>query len=135
MVKTMSKNYRKWTPVKIAINSSNSAPDGYNEREVWFCSVGENVGFEEDGKGEKFIRPVLILKIYNQFFCHVVPLSTTEKRNRFYYAFDGGTGKISVALLTQSRAVSSSRLHRKIGKICKEDFVKIKTQIKELLDL
>lgn len=131
----MNKDYSDWLPVKAEIHNSGSAPAGYNEREVWFCSIGENIGFEEDGKGEKFIRPVLIMKIYNQFFCHIVPLSTTEKRGKFYFAFDGGTGQTSVALLSQSRAISSARLHRKIGVMSEEDFIEVKQQIKELLGL
>jgi mRNA interferase MazF len=129
------KDYSIWTPVKTDINKDHAVPQGYREREVWFCSIGENIGFEEDGKGDQFIRPVLVLKIYNQFFCHVVPLSTTQKRGKFYFAFDAGTGRQSVALLSQSRAISSARLHRKIGVMSESDFVKLKRQIRELLGL
>jgi mRNA interferase MazF len=131
----MNKNYLVWTPAKAKINNSDSAPNGYNEREIWLCSIGENIGFEEDGKGAKFIRPVMIMKIFNRFFCHIVPLSTTKKRSQFHYAFDGGTGKTSVALLTQSRAASSARLHRKIGVMGESDFVEVKRRIRELLGL
>ena len=31
------------------------------EREIWWCSVGLNVGTEIYGKGEDFARPVLII--------------------------------------------------------------------------
>jgi hypothetical protein len=62
----MLKDYRKWSPVKAIIHNSGSHPLGYKEREVWWCSVGENIGFEEDGKNELFNRPVLILKIFSK---------------------------------------------------------------------
>lgn len=131
----MKKNYGVWTPVKIGINNNASYPRGYKEREVWICNVGENIGFEEDGKGDDFVRPVLILKVFNKKFCHVVPLSKINKNNKFHYAFDGKTGKISIALLSQSRAIDSSRLVRKIGIAGKEDFAFIKDRIREILFL
>jgi len=120
-------------PIKTRINNNKSYPIGFKERDVWICNIGENIGFEEDGKGNDFTRPVLILKVFNRKFCHVVPLSTTENRGRYYCSFNGNTGKTSVAILSQTRSIDASRLHEKIGKISKEDFNKIKKQILELL--
>jgi hypothetical protein len=36
-----------------------------HEREIWWCSMGVNIGDEEDGKNELFERPVLILRKFN----------------------------------------------------------------------
>ena len=33
-----------------------------SEREMWFAHYGCNIGHEQDGKGEYFLRPVIILK-------------------------------------------------------------------------
>jgi len=129
----MKKDYKKWMPVKVNINNSGAYPVGYKERDVWICNVGENIGFEEDGKGDDYTRPVLILKVFNRKFCHIVPLSTTDRRGRYYYSFDGKTGKTSVAILSQTRSVDATRLHEKIGKISQDDFDKIKKQIIELI--
>ncbi len=129
----MKKDYKIWTPVKIRINNNEAYPIGFKERDIWVCNIGENIGFEEDGKSEDFTRPVLILKVFNRKFCHVVPLSKTGRRGKYYYAFDGKTGKISVAVLSQTRSVDASRLHEKIGKISKKDFEEIKRQLTELL--
>ncbi len=131
----MEKDYIAWTPVKTIIHKNRSVPIEYNEREIWLCSVGENIGFEEDGKGKEFVRPVIVLRRYNQFFCHVIPLSTTTNRGKYYFPFDGKTGKTSVALLTQSRAISSARLHGLIGIVKNEDFHAIKNRLKRLLGL
>ena len=129
----MKKDYKMWTKVKVSINNSLPRPIGVKIRQIWYCSMGENIGFEEDGKGVKFVRPVLILKTYGTHMCHIVPLSTTQKRSGpFYYPFNGRTGKISVALLSQSRVVDSARLYRKIGIASKDDFEKIKTKFREL---
>jgi mRNA interferase MazF len=131
----IKKDYKNWMSIKAEINNKNATPIGYKEREIWICNIGENIGFEQDGKGKDYARPVLILKIYNRKFCHIIPLSTTSKRNRVHYALDGRTGKVSVALLSQSRAVDSARLHQKIGVISEQDFTKIKQQLADLLSL
>jgi len=129
----MKKDYKIWMPVKSEINNKELCPKGIKEREIWICNVGDNVGFEEDGKGNDFTRPVLILKVFSKRFCYIVPLSKTEKRGKYYYAFDGNTGKTSVALLSQLRAVDSSRLRDKIGFAKKEDFDKIKKRVIDLM--
>ena len=129
----MNKNYKIWTPLKSEINNKNLRPQGCKKREIWICNLGENIGFEEDGKGNQFTRPVLILKVFNKNFCHIVPLSTTNKRSRFYYPFNGQTGKISVALLSQSRPIDIARLSRKVGYINKEKFEEIQTRIRKIL--
>jgi mRNA interferase MazF len=37
----------------------------FHEREIWFLSIGQNIGFEQNGKGSNFLRPVLILKQFS----------------------------------------------------------------------
>ncbi|MBU1252196.1 MAG: type II toxin-antitoxin system PemK/MazF family toxin [Nanoarchaeota archaeon] len=129
----MKKDYKIWMPVKSEINNNELGPRGFKEREIWICNVGENIGFEEDGKGNDFTRPVLILKVFNRRFCYVIPLSKTEKRGKYYYEFNGNTGETSVALLSQLKAIDSVRLRDKVGFASKEDFEKIKKQMSELI--
>jgi len=129
----MKKDYKIWMPVKSEINNKELCPKGIKEREIWICNVGDNVGFEEDGKGNDFTRPVLILKVFSKRFCYIVPLSKTEKRGKYYYAFDGNTGKTSVALLSQIRVIDTMRLRHKIGITDKKDFDKIKKRVIDLM--
>ena len=131
----MKKDYRTWTPIKTNINNKKSYPLGFKERDIWICNIGENIGFEEDGKGKNFIRPVLILKVFNRQFCHIIPLSSSNKTGKFYHSFDGNTGIISMALLSQSKAIDSSRLLRKIGTATKNDFIEIKRKTRKILSL
>ncbi len=129
----MKKDYKIWMPIKSGIHNNEKFPLGIKEREIWICNLGDNMGFEEDGKGEDFTRPVLILKVFNRRFCYVVPLSKTEKRGKYYYAFDGKTGIKSVALLSQIKAIDSVRLRNKIGMANKKDFEEIKKQAIQLI--
>lgn len=34
----------------------------FYEREIWWCSLGVNIGFEQDGTNDLFERPVLVIK-------------------------------------------------------------------------
>jgi mRNA interferase MazF len=129
------KDYIDWSRVKAKIHNSANHPIGYKEREIRLCNLGENIGFEEDGKGVRYMRPVLIIKIFNRELCHVIPLSTTENDGRYFYHFDSHTGKESVALLSQSRTIDSSRLSRQIGYIESDDFKKIKQKLARVLKL
>jgi len=129
------KDYGLWMRVKAGINNAASRILGCKEREIWICNLGENVGFEEDGKGNDYTRPVLILKVYNRHFCHVIPLSTTDKRGRYYFDFNGHTGVQSIALLSQSRPVDAARLRNKIGYAGFDDFSEIKKRMRDVLGL
>lgn len=129
------KNYIRWSGVKSGIHNQLSFPLGIKEREVWVCNIGENVGFEEDGKGRDYTRPVLVLRVFNKRFCHIVPLSTTTKRGKYYFPFESNTGKTSVALLSQTRSVDSARLRDKIGIIAESDFVLLKLRLRNILAL
>ena len=55
------KNFDQWNELKKHINHRRSN-FFVKERQIWYVHLGHNVGFEEDGKGGDFKRPVLILK-------------------------------------------------------------------------
>lgn len=56
----MQKDFWKWHKAKEQINNTKGTAL-FHEREVWWCRVGVNVGFEMDGRGETFERPVVIV--------------------------------------------------------------------------
>lgn len=49
--------------------------------------MGQNIGFEQNGKGDNFVRPVIILKKFNKNMFFGIPLSTQIKDGKFYYYF------------------------------------------------
>jgi mRNA interferase MazF len=61
----MKKDFRKWHFRKKLVHESKNIPYFY-EREIWWCSIGLNVGYEQDGKNDNFERPVLVLKKIQQ---------------------------------------------------------------------
>ena len=127
----MEKDFQKWHNKKKEIHESDELPYFY-EREIWWCSLGVNVGYEQDGKHENFERPVLLLKKFNQHVLWAVPLTSKQKNGKYYYSFEFGK-ETSVAILSQLRLISSKRLLRKIGMISADDYAKIKNLVKSFL--
>jgi len=60
----MEKNYKNWHKKKTKINNEKERPY-FHEREIWFCNLGLNIGFEQDGVGEDFLRPIIIIRKFN----------------------------------------------------------------------
>ncbi|MEI7621207.1 MAG: type II toxin-antitoxin system PemK/MazF family toxin [Candidatus Moraniibacteriota bacterium] len=127
----MEKDFQKWHSKKKEIHESDELPYFY-EREIWWCSLGVNIGYEQDGKHENFERPVLLLKKFNQYVLWAVPLTSKQKNGKYYYSFEFGK-ETSVAILSQLRLISSKRLLRKIGMISEDDYAKIKSLVKSFL--
>lgn len=134
----MKKDYQKWQPQKVEIHNEKVRPF-FHLREVWFCSLGENVGFEQDGVGEKFLRPVLILRKFNNEVFWALPLTRTEKTGKYYFrisfvAEDGTVdNRPSVVILSQIRLVDAKRLQYKVGDVKEDEFQKIKEALRALL--
>lgn len=124
----MEQYFNKWHKVKKSINKLDQLPT-YKEREIWWCSVGQNVGFEIYGKGEKFWRPVLILNKHNEFTFLGLPLTSSHKENRYCYPLDF-QGESGTVLLGQARTFSSKRLSNKMGKLPHKKFDEIKDAFK-----
>ena len=53
------RNYYDWMVVKDDIQDKKRLHN-FKEWEIWWCSIGENVGVEINGKGSHFMRPVII---------------------------------------------------------------------------
>lgn len=129
----MQKNFDTWNEHKKLIHNK-SENRLYHEREVWWCSLGVNIGFEQDGSGPDNERPVLILKGFSKQVCLTMPLTTSQKKNP-YHVF---LGKIiddrdSFAITSQIRLIDTKRLINKIGFVEQVVFEKIRKAIKNFL--
>ncbi len=105
----------------------------FQEREIWFIRLGENVGFEQCGKGSKFLRPILVFKKFNNQVFWGIPLSKTKKRGKYYFPFQFKNNVESCAIITQLRLFDAKRLKYKHGMMRKNEFVSIKKAIQQLL--
>ena len=128
----MKKDFNTWNSKKIIVNDVKNIPF-FHEREIWFCFLGLNVGFEQDGHGEDFQRPVVIIKKFNNEICWAIPLSKTKKRGKYYFDFPFDAETTSVAILSQIKLIDGHRLVYKIGEIAENDFSELIKRLKALL--
>ena len=130
----MSKNFDTWNEVKK--RTDNKVVTAYfREREIYWANIGENIGFEQNGKGGNFMRPLLVFRKYsNKLFCGI-PLSTTLREGSFFFNFSFLENKKTNALLVQSKTFDVKRLDRKIGTMNKNDFCELESKMKSLLKL
>lgn len=127
------KPFDVWNEDKKSIHSSDGKRIFFHEREIWFCRLGLNVGFEQDGRGDDFLRPVIILKKFNNQVCWCIPLTKTKKKNKYYTHFSFEDNEVSVAILSQIRLIDAKRLQYKIGYVPKKDFEEIKKSLRQFL--
>jgi mRNA interferase MazF len=128
----MKKDFDNWNTEKKNLNSNEKFPF-YKEREIWWCSIGVNVGFEQDGTGDNFDRPVLVIKgfIKNTFLS--IGLTGKKKIGKYYFYLGKIEDRDSTAILSQIRLVDTKRLIKKIITLDEETFSKLQEAIKETI--
>lgn len=126
------KDFETWNRIKQDINYKVPGEVHIKEGEIWWCSIGINIGNEIDGKNNLFERPVLILKRFPNNSCLIVPLSTTDKEHQFVIPFEVNN-KISKAVISQIRTISSKRLIRRMHKLPDNKFEVIRNFVKAML--
>jgi mRNA interferase MazF len=71
--------------------------------DIWWASVGQNVGSEINGKSRLFSRPVIIFKKLAHGFYFVIPTTTKPKVGSWYVPFRQAD-RMMIASLHQARA-------------------------------
>lgn len=127
----MHKSFDAWNEKKKAANEGE--PRLYTVREMWWCRLGVNIGTEQDGGGDSFARPCLILRGFGPNACLVVPLTTSSRIHRLRIPIGSVDGRDARANLSQIRVVDTRRLERKIGFLDKKVFEAIRKAARELL--
>ncbi len=126
------KDFPGWHNLKVVLNGLKAHPT-FKEREIWWCSIGINVGYEIDGKtAGKFNRPVLIVRKFNNKVFWGVPLTTKDKCGPFHVPVNF-KGNEQCVTINQLRLWDSRRLTHKAGDLTDPQFQKIKQALKDLL--
>jgi len=117
----MRKDFQKWHNLKKQLHEHEGVAL-FHEREIWWCSLGANVGFEQDGVGEIFTRPVVILTKFNLDVCLVVPLTARPKKGVYYFSVGEVAGRQAIAVLSQLRFIDRKRLALKMETLDRDIF-------------
>lgn len=122
----MEKDFAGWNALKQTLDAIEHPPF-FNEREIWWCSIGINVGYEICGKGRLFTRPVLIIKKQSINTFIGIPMSTQLKQRPDYYHITFNHKQVAL-LMGEIRKFDSRRLADKMGKIAEEKFNAVKME-------
>jgi len=128
----MEKDFDGWNEKKKNLHSSPSKPF-YHEREIWWCSLGINIGFEQDGTGKNFDRPVVIIRGFNKDIFFAVALIGKKKSGKYYFDVGKVEEKEASAVLSQVRLIDAKRLVRKIGVLNESVFNDLKKALNKAL--
>lgn len=130
-MKKYIKSFDHWNVVKQQVQ--NRVWSSFvREGDIWFCSVGVNIGYEEDGKNEFFERPVLIVRQLATGYFWGVPLTSNERCGKYFCTLHV-RGKSNTALLMQLRIFDCRRLQRKIDSISLAQVARVKQSISDIL--
>ncbi len=128
----MQKDFNKWSNLKENLDSQKKFPS-FEEREIWWCSIGLNVGHEENGKSDLFSRPILVIRKFNRHILLGIPLtSKIKEHHKFYYKIHFKNQEQSV-MLSQIRVWESKRLTKVKGKLPLKQFNEIRRILSQII--
>lgn len=128
----MEKDFDKWNEKKKQLHATAHRSVFVSQREIWWCSLGVNVGREQDGRGDNFERPVVVLRRLSPDTFMALPLSGKKRLEKFQSPVTHGR-VYGFALPDQIRVLDTKRLRRKVGAITQGEFKEIENKLKELL--
>ena|ERR1043166_5489803 len=125
------KRFLEWIGLKERLHNIAHKPPLVSQGDIWWASIGENVGSEVNGKSALFSRPVIIFKKLAHGFYFVIPTTTQVREGTWYVKFRQHEREM-VASLHQARAIDYRRLSSKLGTLDDEDYSRIKDGFRSL---
>ena len=122
--------YKTWSFLKQKLSKVNKTPI-IHEGDIWWVSVGQNLGIEINGKGRLFSRPVIVFKKLSKQGFMGIPLTTQPHTGSWYVGFRFQNQQ-SYAALSQARVFSVTRLSTLLGQIAEDDMGRVKEGFEKL---
>jgi mRNA-degrading endonuclease toxin of MazEF toxin-antitoxin module len=124
----MDQDFDNWNNLKKLIHKKEINDEfNFHSGDIWWTTLGINIGKEINGKNETFERPVLILKVINKHTLYVLPLTSKNSfTDKYHYKVNYEDGESGVVVFSQMRVVGSNRLLRKLSRINKKDLEEVK---------
>jgi mRNA-degrading endonuclease toxin of MazEF toxin-antitoxin module len=129
----MGDDFDKWNLQKKNINNE-PANMFFRRREIWWCRMGLNIGYEQNGKGEFFRRPVLIIKKLSKHTFLGVPVTTKNKEGFMYKKFVLSWGDWRVLNLGQMRVFDVRRITKRLDTLNIEEFFEIVKAVQNFIE-
>jgi mRNA-degrading endonuclease toxin of MazEF toxin-antitoxin module len=127
----MQKDFDSWNTRKKELNEGQ--PHFYRTRDIRWCSLGINIGFEQDGTSKAYCRPVLIIKGFSLHVCLVIPLTTSTKENPYHISVGIVGEREAFVILSQIRLIDTKRLQERLTILDQKKFEEIRKAIRNLI--
>ncbi len=127
----MENEFNNWSIKKQKIDIKKTTPY-IKERDIYWCSIGINIGDEENGKSELFARPVLIFKKFSANLFWGIPLSSKLKDNSYYLQINFKDSVNSI-MVSHLRLYDAKRLNMRMGRLSKNEYAKVVQTIINLI--
>lgn len=124
-------DFKNWFKLKALLWKTNFDQIYFKQNDIWWCSLGMNLGEEIFGKGKKFTRPVLVFKKFTSNSFLGLPLTSKNKSGSWYTKITL-QGKNNWVILNQARILDKKRL---VDKMCTLDDQDLKRVKKDFLKL
>lgn len=126
------KNFIDWFKLKTNIDSKSHIPPLFKDGQIWWCSIGENIGGEISGKGEYFRRPILVVRKLDKYSFIGVPLTSQPKTGTWYFNIKV-KNKDNYSILSQVRNVDYRRMDKILGTLNYNELIKIRESLIDLI--
>ena len=135
MDEALRQYYNTWNFKKQSLQESEAYKKLYfREGDIWWCSLGPNLGSESFGKGESFRRPILIIKKLSGDLCIALPLTSKQKQGTWFIDITF-QGEAKWVMLYQIRVLHKKRFQHKIGQLDGRDYARVKEKLEAMLEL
>lgn len=126
-------NFDKWNDTKKKVHLKKTRIN-FRQGEIWFVHIGQNIGYEVFGKGENFLRPVVIFRKINKNTFLAIPLTSKIIDDKFH-CFIEFKDKQNSAIFTQVKTIDAKRLAYKIGNRERKTFERVEKKIVDFYNL
>jgi hypothetical protein len=79
---------QNWSQQVTQLNATDPLGQAFQEREVWHCMLGINIGHEQNGHHASFMRPVLVIQRFGEhlFWQYLSARKPLSNRNITIYS-------------------------------------------------
>ncbi len=130
----MTNDFNNWNDLKQNINAKNVVIN-IQEGNIYFLSMGQNIGTESYGKGELFLRPVIVYKKLGKNSFVGIPLTSKIKEGSYYFTFNRKNDKKNTAMINQIKTFDTKRIVSYNGKISKNVMHDLSKKLEEFLNI
>ena len=126
------KDFDNWNKKKILINNYKSYQHP-KTGEIWWVSIGINIGTEIFGKGANYVRPVIVINSdRTETFIGIPLTSKIKKKSKYSCVIKSSDGKFHTALIYHIRSFDKRRLISKMYKLDKKEYELLKNYFNNL---